>query len=246
MDSVIATIHHCRQRGERPLSVVDLIEKELISLNQAAWMVSRIEAGSSWLVGAIPGHAGKTTFMSALLVFLEDHQEVTVTRAGLAWETFSHSSFLVTEEISDHGRPGYLWGSDVRGLTALPARGGRIAATIHAVTLDQVREQIAEACGAGEPGMAAFQIFIPITVEFAPESEDQAPSAAGGHRRRRTVSSRAVELIHYHDGKGWQTIDRNVELTGRENSIADFLRSCGESGIHTCEALREAWIARLG
>lgn len=55
MDSVITTIHQCIQRDERPLSVIDLIEKELLTLHQTAWLVSRVEEGSSWLVGAIPG-----------------------------------------------------------------------------------------------------------------------------------------------------------------------------------------------
>src|SRR5205085_2590413 len=139
MDSVLTTIEHCMQRGERPLSVVDLIEKDLITLHQAAWLVSRIEQGSSWLAGAIPGHAGKTTLMSALLVFLPAQEQVTLAHAGLSWESFGPNCCVVAEEISDHGREGYLWGEDVRGFTSIPTRGGRIASTIHATTLEQVR-----------------------------------------------------------------------------------------------------------
>ena len=245
MDSVMATIHQCMQRGERPLSVIDVIKKELITLNQAAWLISRIGAGSSWLIGAVPSHAGKTTLMSALLVFLEDGQQVTLARAGLPWESFGQGSFVVSEEISGHGREVYLWGEDVRGFTTIPARSGRIAATIHANTLDQVREQVSRGCGAGESGVASFGIFIPIDVEFAPESLEDAPSLQEG-RRRRTVSSRTVEFIHYYEEDNWKGIDREVKLTRQQDSIADFLRSCLESGICNCEALREAWLARRG
>src|SRR5436189_302732 len=118
MDSVIATIHQCMQRGERPLSLVDLIEKDLLTLNQAAWLVARVEQGSSWLAGAIPGHAGKTTLMSALLVFLPAQAQATLARPGLAWESFGPNCCVVAEEISDHGRERYLWDEDVRGFTS--------------------------------------------------------------------------------------------------------------------------------
>lgn len=109
MDSVITTIHQCIQRDERPLSVIDLIEKELLTLHQTAWLVSRVEEGSSWLVGAIPGHAGKTTLMSALLVFVEAQEQATLAPVGSSWESFGRNCCVVAEEISDHRRDRYLW-----------------------------------------------------------------------------------------------------------------------------------------
>ena len=69
MDSIITTVRQCMQRGGEPLSVIDLIEKDLLGIDQAAWLISMIEQGSSWLVGALPSEAGKTTLMSALLLF---------------------------------------------------------------------------------------------------------------------------------------------------------------------------------
>jgi hypothetical protein len=246
MDSVITTIHQCMQRGERPLSVVDLIEKDLLTLNQAAWVVSRIEAGSSWLAGAIPGHAGKTTLMSALLVFLPAQEQATLARAGLSWESFGPNCCAVAEEISDHGRERYLWDEDVRGFTSIPTRGGRIASTIHATSLEQVREQVARQCAAGENAVASFGMFIPIEVTYAPDSpeHDHIPQRDEPQRgkRRRPINSRIVELIHYYDGGNWQTIDREVGLTGKQEGIAGFLRSCLESEIRSCEALRMAWL----
>lgn len=247
MDSVIATIHQCMQRGERPLSVIDLIEKDLITLNQAAWLVSRVEDGSSWLAGAIPSHAGKTTLMSALLVFLQAEGQATMARPGLAWESFAQNCCVVAEEISDHGRERYLWDEDVRKFTSIPTHGGRIASTIHATTLEQVHEQIARQCAAGENGAAAFGMFIPIEVEYgpdAPEHEHEHISHGGkGGRRRRPIVSRTVEFIHYHDDGKWHTIDRDVQLTGKQEAISHFLRSCLESEIRSCEALRKAWLA---
>ncbi|BCM93679.1 hypothetical protein IAD21_05570 [Abditibacteriota bacterium] len=241
MDSVTTTIDQCMQRGERPLSVIDLIEKDLITLNQAAWLVSRIEEGSSWLVGAIPGHAGKTTLMSALLVFIQAQEQATLAEAWSPWESFGQNCCVVAEEISDHNRGRYLWDEDVHGLTAIPARGGRIAATIHATTLEQVRDQISRQCGAGESAVTSFGIFIPIEVTYEPGSPSDGHSPEG--RRRRAIRSRTVEVIHYYDSGQWNTIDREIKLTGKQESISFFLRSCLESGIDSCEALRKAWLA---
>jgi hypothetical protein len=242
MDSVITTIQQCIQRGERPLSVIDLIEKDLLTLNQAAWLVSRVEEGSSWLVGAMPSHAGKTTLMSALLVFLPAQEQATLARPGLPWESFGQNCCVVVEEISNHGRERYLWDEDVRGLTSIPVPGGRIASTIHATTLEQVREQIAHQCAAGENGVASFGMFVPIEVTFAPDSPEHSHAPQRG-RRHRSISSRTVEFIHFHDGGGWNTVDREIKLASRQESIAGFLGSCLDSGIRTCETLRQAWLA---
>lgn|GEM_PF-1272219 len=242
MDSVITTIHQCMQRGERPLSIIDLIEKDLLTIEQAAWLVSRIEEGSSWLVGAIPGHAGKTTLMSALLVFLQAQEQATLAHPGLSWESFGQNACVVAEEISDHNRKGYLWGEDVRGLASIPGRGGRMAATLHATTLEQVHEQISRRCAAGDDAVASFGVFVPIEVTYAddPLAEGQLPE---GGRRNRTIDSRTVELIHYYGNGQWNTIDREIALTRKEEAISGFLRSCLESDIREVEALRKAWLA---
>ncbi|PIQ44878.1 MAG: hypothetical protein COW04_10645, partial [Deltaproteobacteria bacterium CG12_big_fil_rev_8_21_14_0_65_43_10] len=54
-------------RGERPLSVLDLIERETFDLELAAWLMSRVARGASFIVGANPGGVGKSTIMRALL-----------------------------------------------------------------------------------------------------------------------------------------------------------------------------------
>jgi hypothetical protein len=240
MDSVITTIHECMQRGERPLSLVDLVEKDLVTLNQASWLVSRIEAGSSWLTGAIPSHAGKTTLSSALLVFLPAQEQVALAHPSQSWDSCAQDCCVMAEEISGHGRGGYLWDDAVRRFTAIPAQGGRIAATIHATTLAQVREQVAQECAAGENGVASFGMFIPIEVEYAPE--DDVPTHGRRHHHRQ-ITSRIVEVIHYHEGGEWQTIDREVALTVRQEAISKFLRKCLETDIRSVEALRMAWLA---
>jgi hypothetical protein len=242
MDSVMATICQCMQRGAEPLSLIDLIENDMLTFGQAAWLISRIEKGSSWLVGAAPGNAGKTTLMNALLVFLPAREEATLAHPGAQWKSFGPGTCVVTEEISDHIPGHYLWEEDVRGLTLVPGQGGRITSTIHADTLEEAREQVARQCGAGEEGLASFGMFIPIEVSFAEESNHRGGLRERA-RHRRPISSRSVRHIHYRSGNGWKTIGRDVRLTAKQELIADFLKACCQSGARSCQALRSAWLA---
>ena len=61
------TIRRCNQRGGRMLSIVDLVEGGTLTRDLAAYALATIGAGASFMVGARPGGAGKTTVMSALL-----------------------------------------------------------------------------------------------------------------------------------------------------------------------------------
>ena len=52
------------------LSVFDLLAAKTLELDLAAYLMARISKGSSFMVGSVPGGAGKTTVMCALLNFL--------------------------------------------------------------------------------------------------------------------------------------------------------------------------------
>jgi Flp pilus assembly CpaF family ATPase len=54
-DDVISVVNRSNQRGGRMLSLADLVEADTFTLEQAAWVTERIEAGASILVGANPG-----------------------------------------------------------------------------------------------------------------------------------------------------------------------------------------------
>ena len=54
-------IDRCNQRGGRMLSVVDLIEAETLSAELAAYCLAAVGQGASFMVGALPGGAGKTS-----------------------------------------------------------------------------------------------------------------------------------------------------------------------------------------
>ena len=251
MDSVMAAIARRRHGDDQPLSATDLIEAGTFSAQQLSCLISMIDQGASWLVGAGPGGAGKTTLMSALLTFLPSREKAVFAGPGSEWKSFGTNCCVVTEEISAHQPERYLWAEDVRGLTSVPGQGGRITSTIHADTLEQAREQIARQCDAGEDGLAAFSVFIPIEVEFAPESDEPRPEPdrkgpAWNRRgpRRMSITRRTVQHIHCHCDGTWGTIDRNARLTAEQESILRFLERCCQSGTRSCEALRREWLGQ--
>ncbi len=267
MDSALSVIRQCSRHFDRSLSIIDLIEKGTLSLTQAIWLAARISE-DSWLVGAQPGGAGKTTIMCALLALLQE-ERVVLASSRSRWETFGHNDCVVTEEISDHHRGHYIWGEDVRGLARIPSRGGRITSTIHADTLDQARQQVAIRCGAGEEGLAAFGLFIPIEVTFlSPQPSHANPTAHSARsrpfpppgmfpRQRRFPPPgrlppperfhgpvlRKVQSIYQYNST-WKPVDREVLLTPQEEEIGVLFRKCLAIGIRTNDEFRAAWLNR--
>jgi len=76
LENNVAEINRCNQRGGRMLSFVDLLEANTLSREMAAYFLALISQGNSFMVGANPGGAGKTTVMCALLNFLPPETKI--------------------------------------------------------------------------------------------------------------------------------------------------------------------------
>jgi hypothetical protein len=225
MDPVIQIVNRSNQRGGRMLSVVDLIEAGTLTQEQTAWLLARIQEGSSWLVGAVPGGAGKTTVMSALLAMLPGDEEVYLTNRGSGWERCGPGTCAVSYEIGTGFYDAYIWGGDVRLLTEISMKGGRIVSNLHADTLEQARDQIVRKCGASEKGLGAFDLFLPMVVS-----------------RRGFTPKRMVEYINYYEKGNWKKLHDIPALSSREKKIAEFLAECVHQGLRTCPDVRTAWL----
>ena len=57
-------------------SIIDLIERETIDIKTASYLAWKIRKGASFITGAVPGGAGKTTVMCALLNLIPDNMEI--------------------------------------------------------------------------------------------------------------------------------------------------------------------------
>ena len=223
-DHVIAVVNRSNQRGGRMLSLVDLLEADTLTLGLAGFLVERIEAGASWLVGARPGGAGKTTVMGALLAMLPDGVPVHLSTSGGHWRAAEPGECIVGYELSPGFYDAYVWGEDVAALTRRGLAGCRIVSNLHADTVAEAREQIVDQCGATEAGFRSFSIFLPIAIG----------SGLGRNTRRITECWLATT-------SGWERWNGAVSKRGTQ--ICSFLEGCMDRGVRRIEDLRREWLA---
>ena len=147
-------IEACRQRSGRMLSIVDLIEAQTFSPMLAAYALVAIGGGASFMVGARPGGAGKTTVMGALLNFVPPDIPLV---AADGMETIARGleggmkkSCFVCHEIGPGGYYAYLWGEPLRWYFELPRQGHLLATNLHADTLAEAQDQICRQNGIPE------------------------------------------------------------------------------------------------
>ena len=225
MDNVISIVNRSNQRGGRMLSLVDLLKAGTFSISQASWLLYRISQGSSWLVGARPGGAGKTTVMSAILAMIPASSIVRLTNPGTSWETSQTNEYVVSYELSPGSYDAYIWGADIRRFARLGVHGCRIVSNLHADTLEEAAEQLIVENGVEENAFSAFSIFVPVDVRGGVFS-----------------STRRVESISYFSQGAWRSLERERLITDREMKMRSFLERCLHDDILIVEKVRRSWL----
>lgn len=141
-------VDRCNQRGGRMLSVKDLLAAGTVSEELAAFSLAAISGGASFMIGALPGGAGKTTVMGALLNFVPAGVDLAVAdgleaiRAGLAAPGKPNRRCYICHEISPGPYYAYLWDEAIRAFFDLPTAGHMMATNLHADTFEQASEQL--------------------------------------------------------------------------------------------------------
>lgn len=139
-------IDRCNQRGSRMLSIVDLLDAGTVTPELAGYLRAAVGKRTSFMVGALPGGAGKTTVMGAMLNFVPSDVELTPTgdeetvREGL--HDSSRRRCHICHEIGAGHYYAYLWGDVLTDLFSLPSCGHMVATNLHADTIDQARNQL--------------------------------------------------------------------------------------------------------
>jgi len=153
-----AQINRCNQRGGRMLSVVDLIEAGTMTRDMAAYSLAAIGSGASFMVGALPGGAGKTTVMGALLNFVPGEVQLVpadgIDAIDRGLREPDPRCCFICHEIGAGPYYAYLWGASLRRYFDLPAAGHMIATNLHADTYEQAHEQV---CGENEVPVTGFR-----------------------------------------------------------------------------------------
>lgn len=224
-DTVLEVIIRSNQRGGRMLSILDLIDVGTLSVPQSAWLIDRLLDGSSWLVGAKPGGAGKTTIMGALLGMLPAGTTVWVADRGGEWRQARLGDCVVAYEVSPGSHDAYVWGSELRELVELGSQQCRIVSNLHADTIAEARDQIVGQNGVPEDSFARFDLFLPISV--------------GGWGS----PPRIEMIIAFADGE-WGEVNVG-NASGQAADIAAWLEMESAGEERRIEAVRGEWLGWL-
>ena len=166
------------------LSVVDLIEAGTMTAELAAYCLAAIGQGASFIVGAMPGGAGKTTVMGALLNFAPADVELVPADGQAAisrgLRDSSKRRCFICHEIGAGPYYAYLWDQELRDYFSLAEAGHMLATNLHADTYEQARDQI---CGQNEVPESALRrmnlmLFLSVRgaqrrIETVWESDEQ-------------------------------------------------------------------------
>ena len=161
-------IGRCNQRGGRMLSVVDLIEAGTLSTKLAAYCLAAVEQGASFMVGAMPGGAGKTTVMGALLNFVPPDVDLAPADGqesiGMAIAAGSPRRCFICHEIGPGSYYAYLWGQELREYFRLAEAGHMLATNLHADTYEQAHDQICQQNEVPEIALRRMNLMLFLSV----------------------------------------------------------------------------------
>ena len=162
-------LNRCNQRGGRMLSVFDLLAAKTLDLDLAAYLMARISKGASFMVGAVPGGAGKTTVMCALLNFVPAGIPLVPATPeavyGATDKTASQSACYVCHEVGSGDYYAYLWSDALRIYCALSEQRHMLATNLHADDLEQTRDQVCRTNGVQADHFNKFELLIFLRVK---------------------------------------------------------------------------------
>ena len=179
---------------EKARSLLDLIEISTVDLELAAWFVSLVSRGASYITGSGPGGIGKTTTMHSLLSFVPDGLTFKIALPDAVTEIGAGRHCMISTELSDHPPPTYLWGQDVRDFFAHSVQDHILVANVHADDLDEIHGQIVGENQVPEDQFRAINLLVFICLEGG--------NPPGQRRIKDNTTRRIVNKIFYTDGTG--------------------------------------------
>lgn len=151
------------------LSIVDLRQRGTVTPELAAYLLAALGGGASFMVGAVPGGAGKTTVMGALLNFLPAEVPLLPADSLAAIERGrapgQPRACYICHEIGPGDYYAYLWGAELRAYFELPNAGHLLATNLHADDLAQARDQICGDNGVPEAAFRRMHLALFLRVE---------------------------------------------------------------------------------
>ncbi|UCC99888.1 MAG: hypothetical protein JSW66_08395 [Phycisphaerales bacterium] len=140
------------------LSIVDLLAAKTLDLDLAAYLMARISTGASFMVGSVPGGAGKTTVMCALLNFVPIDVRLIAATPQAVHNAAKAPPWVcyVCHEIGSGAYFAYLWAGALQRYCRLFECGHMLATNLHADDPEQAKDQI---CGVNDVPTDHFNRF---------------------------------------------------------------------------------------
>jgi hypothetical protein len=163
-------LNRCNQRDGRMMSVFDLLAAKTLDLDLAAYLMARISKGSSFMVGSVPGGAGKTTVMCALLNFVPADVPLIAATPEAVYEAANNKNpssraCYVCHEIGSGYYFAYLWADELRAYCGLLDQGHILATNLHADNLEQAKNQVCNTNGVPGEYFNKFELLIFLRIE---------------------------------------------------------------------------------
>ena len=177
---------------EVAFSLLDLIERDTLDLELAAWLVTCVAGGASWITGSGPGGIGKTTIMRSLLSFLPQDRLCVVALPGQVTAIQPPPKCVVSHELSDHPPETYLWDQDLRDYFTLADAGHTLVGNVHAEDVADIHKEVVDDCRVPDSQFRAVHIFGFVRMD------GQDPEA---RRIKDKTSRRYFEKIFWSDGR---------------------------------------------
>ena len=173
-------------------TLLDLIELKTVDLELAAWLVSLVSRGASYITGSGPGGIGKTTTMHSLLSFVPEGLAFKIALPGEVPHVGDGRHCIISNELSDHTPPTYLWDQDLRDFFTHSAKGHVLVANVHADDLDEIHGQMVGENDVPEAQFRAVNLLVFICLEGG--------NPPGERRIKDNTTRRVINKIFYSDG----------------------------------------------
>lgn len=203
------------------LSIIDLIEAGTIASDLAAYLMAVVGKGASFMVGAVPGGAGKTTVMGSLLNLIPTDVKL---RAADGMGTIEEGlttprprGCYICHEIGSGPYYAYLWGEELRAYFRLGVAGHILATNLHADTPEQACRQVCETNRVPEAHFRRMHLLVFLSVNPAARPSRQVAEVweSDGESPHRKLYQRGSGRMD-HFASAWATRD---DLDARMRTI---------------------------
>lgn len=240
-------LDRCNQRGGRMLSVFDLLDAKTLDLDLAAYLMARISRGASFMVGAVPGGAGKTTVMCALLNFVPLDVPLIAATPQTVYKAASTPSSrrccFICHEIGSGSYFAYLWADALLTYCALFDASHILATNLHADNLEQARDQVCGDNGVPIEHFNKFSLLIFLGIEgdyFKSHRWIEEVYSSDGSSEHMLIFSKSEEQIMINDIE-CHGVDPEYVHTCRDflKTMAPNICTIEDTRRHVVEFLRQ-------